>query len=260
MKKISVILAIGVLLLCSACSLQKDLDLNKIEETIGTLKTKTFDPSQISKALESTDYSDMAVLTQNQFESIFKVKTNLIESYVGFKKDKDYILVIKPTEDNEEEIKGILDEYFSKDDVLVKDYQEYIIYIKTLDNQKLYNAVISSKKPIFSNLVKYDENLNIDVLGIDKNKIEDFVIMQPAFIIDAKSYYIIKPKKEAYNDVKIAMDEYMTSYEAEWEMNLQDQYQLVKNRTFAEYNGYLIYIISEENETVLTEIKKLTIE
>ena len=48
---------------------------------------------------------------------------------------------------------------------------------------------------------------------------------------------------------------YMKKLEDQWSNYLPDQFELVEDRLVEEYNGYLIYIVSSDNEKALEVIK-----
>ena len=65
---------------------------------------------------------------------------------------------------------------------------------------------------------------------------------------------IVKPNEGKEDVVKEAINTYMTNLESQMEFYLVDQYELVKNRLEKEYGGYLIYIVSTDNDKVYNSI------
>ena len=66
---------------------------------------------------------------------------------------------------------------------------------------------------------------------------------------------VVKPAEGKYETVRSGLDEYIKKQEELWNTYLPDQYELVKNRLVVEEGDYLIYIISEDNNSVLEAIK-----
>ena len=55
--------------------------------------------------------------------------------------------------------------------------------------------------------------------------------------------------------IKNAMEDYYAGLELKWQGKDQNNYDLVINRHFEEYEGYLIYLVSNDNNLVMELIK-----
>ena len=75
------------------------------------------------------------------------------------------------------------------------------------------------------------------------------------FITSAEQYIILKPADGKEEEVKEAMDTYMTNLQQQWDTYLPLQAELVRNREETKVGDYLIYIISQDNAKVLDVIK-----
>ena len=90
---------------------------------------------------------------------------------------------------------------------------------------------------------------------IDDKLVSEFLVKVPMMNVNANSVIILKPENGKTKEVKDKMNDYMTKLENQWQTYLPDQYELVKNRLEKEYGGYLIYIISNDNNQVFDLIK-----
>ena len=126
----------------------------------------------------------------------------------------------------------------------------------TIDLQAL-NTTLSSQPP-FNEMATMDitmETLNT-MYQITADEVEAVIGKMPMMNVKASMYAILKPTNGKAEEVKAQMETYLTSYEEQWATYLPDQYELVKNRAFEEINGYLVYVISEDNEAFLNVVRQ----
>ena len=112
---------------------------------------------------------------------------------------------------------------------------------------------------IYGPLLTPDDEMLLNLYGIDAALIEKSVIAMPALIVHAGLYMIVLPKPGKEAEVKSQLDGFIRQHEKIWESYLPDQHKLVKDRletTLDTKEGtYYVYIISEDNEAVLEAIK-----
>lgn len=261
MRKIFSLIGIMFLCLCFAGCGNVDLDLDAISNNLDKLSGNEFDMLMAMDNIEINNYySDLADvydfdldalgINKDNIESmVFKVNTNNEPAY----------MIIKPVSNKKEVVKKELNAYINKfsnlDDILETEYEGHLIYINSPKNKEILKQIKNSKKMIFGMLMNVEgENIE-DLLGIKTSDLDSFLVKNST-MIQANSYYILKPKKSSKENVKKAMDKYMEKLEQQWQTYLPDQYELVKNRLEKEYGEYLIYVISTDNDLVFKKIKQ----
>ncbi len=110
--------------------------------------------------------------------------------------------------------------------------------------------------PLFSSMMELDADLLKQSWNIDTSSLSAYIAKMPMMNVKASMYAILKPTNGKAEEVKAQMETYLTSYEEQWATYLPDQYELVKNRAFEEINGYLVYVISEDNEAFLNVVRQ----
>jgi len=103
-----------------------------------------------------------------------------------------------------------------------------------------------------------EENLNDEDLiqgyGIDTSLLDEYAIYISSIVEDPSMYIVAKPKKDKESVVKFQIkemfDEYLSSYMGYYPNGVP----IIENRLEKEYNGYLIYIASFNNDAVYKKI------
>lgn len=112
---------------------------------------------------------------------------------------------------------------------------------------------------IFPSGMETDESFLKDVFGIDPASLSQHLILFPMMNVKSSALFLLLPAEGKTDEVKAAMDEYMTSYELSWDMYLPDQAALVHDRLETEIETaegtWLVYCISTDNDAVLEAIK-----
>ncbi len=115
---------------------------------------------------------------------------------------------------------------------------------------------------IYPENMTYVTSEELTSMGLDKDKLEKFLIARPLMNVQSSLYIAVLPKKGSEAEVKSAIDEFMKSYENMWSQYLPEQYALVEERLETEIKTgegtYYVYIISEDNEKVLEAMKSAT--
>ena len=108
--------------------------------------------------------------------------------------------------------------------------------------------------PLFSMMVDIDETTGV-VYSLDLSLLEEYTICLPMVIVKSNLYIIAKPVAGKEAEAAAMFEAFMANYEMQWQNYLPDQYQLVMNRTETNIDGYIIYIISTDNDAVLQAIE-----
>lgn len=273
MKKNKILLLGMVMLsvfLFSGCGNQNvTLNLEKVKENVSQLKSDEYHRASAADAMFSLD------LFGTNLEDIYTLSSvGITEDYIVEKNGaRDYSMAItkedetgysyfigKPEEGSKEALQKELDLYYQKAEeknVLLKsEINGYLVYLVSKDNDLALSTLKENGyTPLFAMLMEVDAESLEDYLGIKKEDVEEYLIELPVTIVSSQSYFVIKPKAGKEATVKEAMKEYMANQEEQWSTYLADQYELVKNRKETKLGDYLIYIISKDNDKVLSAIK-----
>lgn len=259
MKKFFVkLLCLLAMFICVGCTNKGELNLNEIEERIDNLKGDTIDIQSIYPE-EFDIYGELEFIYDFDFKEKIGLDPELIElDYKAFCNEelKELLIVVKPKDGELEQVKSQLKTFTDKYEALCFEEEGLLIYIASKDNAKVLEKIKECKTPIFGSL----ETIRIEDLqerfGINSENIDEILMKTPLMLVDSNTYIIVKPKRGKDNDVKKEFDNYMKSVEDQWSMYLPDQYELVKSRIETRIGDYLIYIVSNDNDRVLSEIKK----
>jgi len=108
--------------------------------------------------------------------------------------------------------------------------------------------------PLFNNMLEVDSTTNV-IYNIDLSLLEEYHICLPMIIVKSNLYIIAKPVAGKEAEASEMFDAFMANYEMQWQNYLPDQYQLVVNRVETNIDGYIIYIISTDNDAVMQAIE-----
>lgn len=267
MKKIFSLLLVGLLLITGCGKSNVNLDLDKISKELDNLPSDEFYLQGVSSLIDEKNYfENLEDIYEYDFEKVFGLdSSNIGNEYLARinKTNNTMLLIFKPLE-NKDKIKEDMASYFksieSTNDLiknrLETEYEGYLIYIVSNDNNKVLETIKSSRALTFNNLVPVEGEMVESTLGIKEDAYSEILMKVPMMIVQSNMYLIIKPEDGKKDDVKQAIDKYMTKLEEQWKTYLPDQYELVKNRKYEEYGGYLIYIVSSDNEKAFDTIKK----
>lgn len=255
----------------TGCGTEKvQLDLGKAKEKIANLKSEEFSRVAAIDAMVSldlfgdglTDIYDLSLVgitSSNIYQGDGMIEYSMaitLDDKAGYS-----YFVGKAQSGKKNDLKKELNEYYQEAQdagtLLVKEVDEYLVYIVSEDNGKAYAAFEENRfQPLFSMMMDVDNSLLESILGISANDVEEYAIQTPMAIISAQSYMIIKPASGKKDTVKKALSSYLEKQEQQWSTYLADQYELVRNRKEVELGDYLIVIISEDNDAVFDAIKK----
>lgn len=92
-------------------------------------------------------------------------------------------------------------------------------------------------------------------LGINLSNIDSYIVRIDKDKFSSKLYMIFKPTQEYKEEAKANIKKFLLAYEGAWSKLNEEQYTLVKDRTAIEKNGYIIYIVSTDNDIIMNEIR-----
>ena len=260
MKKIFNLFVVACISLSLAGCGDKTLNLEKVSENLTNLTSDNFD------ILTAVENIELKYFSEQELENVYDYdleklgidNTNIEQ--MAFRIDsnkKPVYIIVKPQEGKMDIVKKEFNDYFkilSLNDKLEEEYQGCLIYVFKDNGEEVLKTIKDSKSPIFGMLMDVGDADLEALTGINPNDLEEFLVKN-SVMTQANSYFILKPKKDKYDEVKKALDDYMTNVENQWATYLPDQYELVKNRLEEEYGDYLVYIISIDNELVFKTIK-----
>ncbi|MEG2322227.1 MAG: DUF4358 domain-containing protein [Bacilli bacterium] len=262
MKKIILGVLLTTLLLTGCGSKDVNLDLNKIKTQLSTLQSDKLDRlGSIENVLKTEVFNQLEDVYDFDYEKLFGLnKDNLVASTVQINKEtKEMYAILLPKEGKKDsltkEMKAYLDKEKLNEKCLITEIQGHLIYIVSKDNNKVLEAIKSSKEVVFGKMVEVTKEQMKDVLNLDAGSVDEFLMAMPMMMIQSNTYIIVKPVAGKTDDVKKALDAYMLKLEEQWKTYLPDQYELVKNRKVVTLGDYIIYIASSNNDLVYETIK-----
>jgi hypothetical protein len=266
MKKIVIVFmclfSIFTLLGCKKKEEEKfSLDLPKIKESLSNLSTDKFDRSIVFGKLYNSSYftKELVEVFDYELKDIFGIsKEYITEHSIGYNKDtNEFYMVIKASNNKvKEEINNFIKRNKLEKKVAINEYKGYLIYISSTNNEKVFEEIKNSKTLVFNFMAEITIDKIEEILGLKPNQVEEFLMMMPMMVVHSNTYIIVKPVLNEKKNVEETINKYMEKLEEQWKSYLPAQYELVRNRKYVEYGGYLIYIVSPSNDAVFKEIKK----
>ena len=261
------IIAVLIVLICiMSINLIKpeiqSINLENISKEIDQLKTLKFEISNTnkiideSKAYRSTlkeyyeyDFSDFGL--QRSWLDEFKIYYN--------EKNKQLFMVFKPNLDKTSDVTNAIEKFLKDKKITAtkEEYDGYIFYISSNDDKKVISKIKQSQVKVFDILQELNKEEIKEKYGIDSNLYKEYKV-KTAMIIksDVTEYLLFYPKNQvSAKEIEKAMDKYYQEKEEKWAGN-EENLNLIKNRYTGNYNGYLVYIVSKDNDLVLQLLRK----
>lgn len=277
-----------ILILFSGCGIYTKIDLEKTKKEIATLKTTKIELSKVKEVLEQEEQLPLEDIEIDALEELHIDKEYIAyenkKPLLIFKQEKENeintvpltsYIIVKPSEDKKDLLaqqindyyQKLLDEYSEKEDakqetkerlenILKKEYEGYLIYILSDDNEKIWKRIEeSSHSLLFEQAKELSLKDFIKQFSLEEKYIAKYQAVVPSKKQESSLYVIVRPKDGKTEAVKKRLDQYMKEYEKKWSTYLPQEYELIKNRMETEVGSYLVYIISRDNATVLNTIK-----
>jgi hypothetical protein len=229
---------------------------------IDQLKTISFDINDVNEIVSSSNaYSGLKDYYEYDFNSMFGLAKETIAEYaIKYNKNNGQMFaVFKPTSGNEEAVDKAWEAFLQKSkitDYSYFEYQGYHFFIKSSDNVVVTSKVKQSQIRVFSILQELKQDDIENTFGIKESYYSYALVKTSMLISDTCEYIIFKPVNgNTKAKIKNAMNDYYETLESKWQDTNENNYNLVKNRYFEEYDGYLIYVVSYDNDLVMQLIK-----
>lgn len=272
MKKI--IISLSSIIFILGCSLNKPVvNLNNIEEKIDHIQLDELDLNEIVHSIEKEDFYDKMEYKKDEELKLIGLDVNEINDYIYRKSTTDsdkygFYIILKVNDTYKEKAKEIMNNYFTNliNEELDSDklylllnkiefeYNDYLIYIVGNKNNTILDKIIENKKKVFTNLIKINEVKLKDLNIVNGENLEKYLMKISSNINNSDLYFIVKPKKDKKLEVEESINKYFNKLEEKFKNN-ETELNKIKNKTIANTNDYLIYIISSDNEKVLKTIK-----
>ena len=130
---------------------------------------------------------------------------------------------------------------------------------KVLDINSAKSSISSLKigdTSPFSDKSNINNSDSIETYGLDTSLLEDYAIYLPSAVVNASMYIIAKPKNGEESVVKYQIKDLFEKYYNAYNGYYPKEAKLIENRMEKELNGYLIYIVSSDNDKVYNTIKE----
>ena len=269
-KLITFLMMMIVSLSLVACTNSDDdlkLDLVAAKEAIMATTSNTFDYYKAANILEEKGDLGKDVIYEYEHNLVnYGINLeNIMEdgSVAGFREfvflfnetEGKYLFIAKAANENlKAEVKtNLVDKYKGS---YMAEYAGYLVALNTQDSKASFDYMVeNSYSKVMSNVIFVPKEEAEYSLGIPSEMIEDALIAIPVDYTQTSQIIVIKTKDNSEEDVKAIIEEYMNGLIAHWENYLPDQAELIKNRIETKLGDYLVYIISNNNESILNALK-----
>ena len=239
-----------------------NINLENVSEEIDQLKTLSFEISNTSNVIEESKAYKSELKEYYEYDfSTFGLQRSWLDEFKIFynEKNKQLFFVLKPTNDNNDNVTGAIEKFLktNKINTTKEEYDGYIFYINSSDDKKVVSKIKQSQIKVFDILQELNKDEIKEKYGIESSLYKEYKV-KTAMIVksDVTEYLLFYPKNHtAAKEIEKLMDEYYEKREEKWANN-EENLNLIKNRYTGNYNGYLVYIVSKDNDLVLQLLKK----
>ena len=240
----------------------QSINLENISKEIDQLKTLKFEISNTNKIIdESKAYkSTLKEYYEYDFNDFGLQRSWLDEFKIYYhEKNKQLFMVFKPNLDKASDVTNAIEKFLKDKKITAtkEEYDGYIFYISSNDDKKVISKIKQSQVKVFDILQELNKEEIKEKYGIDSNLYKEYKV-KTAMIIksDVTEYLLFYPKNQvSAKEIEKAMDKYYQEKEEKWAGN-EENLNLIKNRYTGNYNGYLVYIVSKDNDLVLQLLRK----
>lgn len=238
------------------------MNLDNVSADIDQLRTLKYDISYTSKIIEQSDSYKNKLTEYYEYDfKMFNLKAEYLDDYKIYynPKNKQLFMVFKPKKNNASLIIEAIEEFLKENKINAtkEEYDGFIFYINSSDNKKVISKIKQSQVKVFDILQELNKEEIKNKYGIDPSLYKEYKV-KTAMIVksDVTEYLLFYPKNKASAE---AIEQHMNTYYDKklitWQNN-EENYNLINNRYSGIYNGYLVYVISKDNDLVLQLIKK----
>ena len=239
-----------------------NINLENVSKEIDQLKTLSFEISNTSNVIDESKAYKSTLKEYYEYDfNMFYLQRSWLDEFKIFynEKNKQLFFVFKPSSDNTNNVTSAIEKFLKNNKISAtkEEYDGYIFYINSNDDKKVVSKIKQSQIKVFDILQELNKEEIKDKYGIDSNLYKEYKV-KTAMIVksDVTEYLLFYPKNHnAAKEIEELMDKYYTEKEEKW-ANSEENYNLIKNRYTGNYNGYLVYIVSKDNDLVLQLLKK----
>ncbi len=237
------------------------IDLESISKDIDQLKTVKFNINNSNEIVTSSNaYTNLTNYYLYDYKSTFNIDEEWIKDAVikYNKSNKGLYMAILPNSGYEEKIKSGVNKFLNSKNIKATyfEYDGYMFYINSSNNNSVISKIKQTQIRVFDILEELNTTGIENMFGISSNLYTDYVVKTAMLKTEITGYMIFKPKnKNAAVEIDRLMDEYFNELEEKYS-NDEDKLKLIRTRYEGTYNGYLVYLISKDNELVNQLIKK----
>lgn len=266
--KYMIILAVIILLLIFTPTIielfdnKPKIDLSSIPSKVDSLNTVSFDIDDVPDIIASSEaYSSLKDYYEYDFKDAIGLNPTYVSSYVikVNKSKKQAFIAVKPVDKYYDEVKTTIDNFLKDNDIKnyqYLEYQGYQIYIKSNNDPVVVSKIKQSQQRVFNIMRDLKKDDIEKELKISDSDYDEALVKTPMVVkSDTCGYIVIKPKNQSSKEkIKNLIDDYYKGLEAKWQNNEENR-KLVQNRYFEEYKGYLIYVVSHDNNLAIQLMK-----
>lgn len=239
-----------------------NINLENVSKEIDQLKTLSFEISNTSNVIDESKAYKSTLKEYYEYDfNMFYLQRSWLDEFKIFynEKNKQLFFVFKPSSDNTNNVTSAIEKFLKNNKISAtkEEYDGYIFYINSNDDKKVVSKIKQCQIKVFDILQELNKEEIKDKYGIDSNLYKEYKV-KTAMIVksDVTEYLLFYPKNHnAAKEIEELMDKYYTEKEEKW-ANSEENYNLIKNRYTGNYNGYLVYIVSKDNDLVLQLLKK----
>ena len=238
------------------------INLDNISSEIDQLKTLRFDINNTSKIIESSDSYKATLKEYYEYDfDDFNLKRSWLDEFRIYynEKVKQAFMVFNPSTDNTNNVTTAIEKFFKTKKITYtkEEYDGYLFYVSSNDDKKVISKIKQSQIKVFDILQELNKEEIKSKYGIDSNLYKEYKV-KTAMIVksDVTEYLLFLPKNNSSaKEIEKLMDEYYKKKEETWQDD-EENLSLLHNRYTGYYNGYLVYVVSKDNDLVLQLIKK----
>lgn len=243
------------------------INLDSISNEIDQLKVLKYDISNTNDIIDASDaYNkanskvDLKQYYEYDFDE-FYLKRSWIDDFRIFynEKSKQLFMVFKPLEDNANNIMESIEKFLKtkKINAAKEEYDGYIFYISSKDDTKVISKIKQNQVKAFDYLKELNKEDIKEEYGIDSSLYKDYKVKTTMVVKNyVTEYLIFYPKNQkCAKEIENIMNKYYETKEEKWQSN-EENLKLLQNRYVGNYNGYLIYVVSKDNDLVIQLLKK----
>lgn len=263
MKRKLILLMLILVLITSCHKHNYQLDESALKTNLASVQTKTFSLANL-ESLASSSYFPEAVVVGDDDLINYGLRLEDIE----YDNDHyDYLMsinpetklgyaIIKPKDEAMDEVVEALNLYFAdSENVIQKSYQGYILFINATDNTAAYNLIMTAGyAPLLSDVSYLETDDALATFNLEASDVNQIVALINTNDESILRIVIVKPNNAT--KVTNALNNYFGLLEANYKHYLMTDYIRIANRQAINYKGYLIYVVTDNNDDVISAIKQ----